>query len=171
MASDLIVRRAKAGDAKVLRDIYRPWVERTAVSFELEVPSVAEFERRIESAVGRWAWLVAELHGRQVGYAYGTAHRAREAYRTSVETSAYVLEDYQRQGIGRALYARLLDDLCERGYASAYAGITLPNEPSIGFHLSMGFEPIGVFPRVGWKLGAWHDVAWYYRPLAGPVRD
>ena len=78
---------------------------------------------------------------------------------------------YQRRGIGRALYARLLHDLCSSGYASAYAGITLPNEPSVGFHLSMGFEPIGVFPRVGWKLGAWHDVAWYYRPLAGPVRD
>jgi phosphinothricin acetyltransferase len=160
------IRTATAADAAVLREIYRPYVETTAVSFELEVPSIEEFQRRITVAVEGWSWLVAEVDGRQVGYAYGSAHRAREAYQTSVETSAYVHEDYQCQGIGRALYTQLFQDLCERGFGSAYAAITLPNEASVGFHESLGFEPIGVFPRVGRKFGAWHDVAWFYRPLS-----
>ena len=108
---------------------------------------------------------VALRRGRPVGYAYACAHRARAAYRSSVETSAYVQEKYQRQGIGRALYTQLLRELGERGFVSAFAGITLPNDASVGFHESMDFEPIGVFPRVGWKLGAWHDVAWFYRPI------
>lgn len=165
MSSAAQIRTALAADAAVLREIYRPYVERTAVSFELEVPSIEEFQRRITVAVDGWSWLVAEVDGRQVGYAYASAHRAREAYRTSVETSAYVHEDYQRQGIGRALYAQLLKELHQRGFGSAYAAITLPNEASVGFHESLGFEPIGVFPRVGRKFGAWHDVAWFYRPL------
>ena len=165
MSSATQIRTATAADAAVLREIYRPFVETTAISFELEVPSIEEFQRRIAVAVEGWSWLVAEVVGRQIGYAYASAHRAREAYRTSVETSAYVYEDYQRQGIGRALYTQLLKELNERGFGSAYAAITLPNDASVGFHESLGFELIGVFPRVGRKFGAWHDVAWFYRPL------
>ena len=165
MSSAAHIRTATIADAAVLREIYRPYVETTAVSFELEVPSLEEFERRLSVAVAGWSWLVAEVGGRQVGYAYGSAHRARAAYRSSVETSAYVHQDYFRQGIGRALYTQLLHELGERGYASAFAGITLPNDASVGFHQSLGFEPIGVFPRVGRKLGKWHDVAWFYRAL------
>ena len=165
MSSDTQIRTATVADAAVLREIYRPYVETTAVSFELEVPSIEEFRRRISVAVEGWSWLVAEVDGRPVGYAYASAHRARAAYRTSVETSAYVHEDHQRRGIGRALYTQLLNELGERGFASAFAGITLPNDASVGFHESLGFEPIGVFPRVGRKFGAWHDVAWFYRAI------
>ena len=149
----------------------RPFVEGTAVSFELAVPSVAEFAERIATAVRGWAWLVAEVNGEAVGYAYASAHRTREAYRYSVETSAYVHEDSRRQGIARALYAQLLDDLVEQGFGSAYAGITLPNAASVGFHESLGFTSIGVFPRVGRKFGRWHDVLWLYRPLNDSVQD
>ncbi|MFC2037857.1 arsinothricin resistance N-acetyltransferase ArsN1 family B [Chloroflexota bacterium] len=165
------IRTATVADAAVLREIYRPYVETTAISFELEVPSIEEFQQRISVAVEGWSWLVAEVHGRQVGYAYGSAHRAREAYRSSVETSAYVHEDYHRQGIGRALYTQLLNELGERSFGSAFAGITLPNDASVGFHESLGFEPIGVFPRVGRKFGAWHDVAWLYRPIQDSDQD
>ena len=165
------IRRATPADAAVLRELYRPYVETTAISFELEVPSIEEFQQRISMAVEEWSWLVAEVDGKQVGYAYASAHRAREAYRTSVETSAYVREDYQRQGIGRALYTQLLDELRERDFRSAFAGITLPNDASIGFHESLGFELIGVFPRVGRKFGAWHDVAWFYRSIQDSIQD
>ena len=171
MSSTMKIRTATADDAATLREIYRPYVERTAVSFELEVPSIEEFQRRISVAVEEWSWLVAEVNGRQVGYAYGSPHRAREAYRSSVETSAYVYEDYQRQGIGRALYVQLLAELRERGFGSAFAGTTLPNDASVRFHESLGFQPIGVFPRVGRKFGAWHDVAWFYRPLQDSDQD
>ena len=165
------IRRATPADAAVLREIYRPYVETTAISFELEVPSIEEFQRRISVAVEGWSWLVAEVDGKLVGYAYASAHRARQAYRSSVETSAYVREDYQRQGIGRALYTQLLKELGERGFGSAFAGITLPNDASVGFHESLGFEPIGVFPRVGRKFGAWYDVAWFYRSIQDSDRD
>lgn len=171
MSSAVHIRAATIADAAVLREIYRPYVETTATSFELEVPSIKEFERRISVAMEGWSWLVAETGGRPVGYAYGSAHRAREAYRSSVETSAYVHHDYLRQGIGRALYTRLLDELCKRGYGSAFAAITLPNPASVGFHESLGFERIGVFPRVGRKFGRWHDVVWYYRPIQDSVPD
>ena len=165
------IRTATAADATVLREIYRPYVDTTAISFELEVPSIEEFQRRIVMAVEGWSWLVAEVKGRQVGYAYGSAHRAREAYRTSVEVSAYVHRSYHRRGVGRALYTQLLHELGERGFASAFAAITLPNDASVGFHKSLGFEPIGVFPRVGRKFGAWHDVAWLYRPVQHLAQD
>jgi L-amino acid N-acyltransferase YncA len=165
------IRIASAADAAVLREIYRPYVETTAISFEVEVPSMEEFQRRISAAVEKWSWLLAEVSGRPVGYAYGSPHRAREAYRRSVETSAYVLEDYQRLGIGRALYGQLLQQLRQRGFASAFAGITLPNDASVRFRERLGFEPIGVFPRVGRKFGAWHDVAWFYRPIQDSIQD
>lgn len=171
MSSAVHIRTATPADAAALREIYRPYVETTAISFELEVPSIEEFGRRISLAVEGWSWLVAVTGGRLVGYAYGAAHRAREAYRSSVETSAYVHDDYFRQGIGRALYTQLLNELCERGFGSAFAGITLPNNASVRFHESLGFEPIGVFPRVGRKFGRWHDVAWFYRPIQDPARD
>ncbi len=165
------IRTATPADAAALREIYRPYVETTAISFELEVPSIEEFQRRISVAVEGWSWLVAEVDGGQVGYAYASAHRTREAYRTSVETSAYVREDCQRQGIGSALYTQLLSELRARGFGSAFAGITLPNDASVGFHESLGFELIGVFPRVGRKFGAWHDVAWFYRSIQDSVQD
>jgi phosphinothricin acetyltransferase len=171
MSSATQVRIATDSDAAILREIYRPYVETTAISFELEVPSIEEFGRRISVVVERWSWLVAEVEGRQVGYAYASAHRAREAYRSSVETSAYVAQEYQRQGIGRSLYVQLLSELRERGFGSAFAGITLPNDASVGFHRSLGFAPIGVFPGVGRKFGIWHDVAWFYRSIQDLVRD
>lgn len=171
MPPSTLIRTASKTDATVLREIYRPYVETTAISFELEVPTVEEFEQRINAAIQGWSWLVAEVDGEPVGYAYGTAHRARQAYRHSVETSAYVRDDHQRRGIARLLYTQLLGELHERGFGNAYAGITLPNDASVGFHRSLGFEPIGVFPKVGRKFGRWHDVAWLYLPIQSSVKD
>lgn len=165
MLDKTIIRSASGDDAVALREIYRPFVENSSISFELETPSVSEFARRINSAVQDWAWLVAEIDGKPIGYAYGTTHRARPAYRFSVETSAYIDADYCRYGIASALYKQLLKALSEQGFGNAYAGITLPNEASVGFHKSLGFKTIGVFPRVGKKFGQWHDVAWLHRRL------
>lgn len=163
--SGLHLRLATDADAPALREIYAPWVERTAVSFEEIVPGVEEFAGRIRESNERWAWVVAELTGKLVGYAYGSSHRKRMAYRWSVEVSAYVHPEFQRRGIARALYGELFARLAERGYCNAYAGIALPNDASLALHRALGFSDIGVFPRVGWKFGAWHDVAWLHRPL------
>lgn len=161
----LLMRSATLDDAPALLEIYRPFIENTAVSFETQVPTVDEFAARVEKALKGWAWLVAEVDGQIAGYAYGGTHRERAAYRWSVETSVYLHSDFHRRGIAKLLYSQLFDVLAKKGYCNAYAGATLPNDASIGFHRSMGFEWVGVFKRVGWKFGRWHDVAWMQRVL------
>ena len=163
------LRSATPGDAAGVLDIYRPFVEDTTVSFERVAPSVREMAERIAAATGEWEWLVAEIDDRIVGYAYAGRHRGRDAYRYSVETSVYVSSDFRRSGVARALYAELFERLRALGYASAYAGITVPNAASVAFHESFGFERVGVFPRVGRKFDAWHDVLWMYRDVGGRV--
>ena len=168
MDASILIRPATEADAPDLLDIYRPFVESTAVSFEYVPPSVDEFARRIAKSLADWQWLVAEHDGRCVGYAYGGSHRERAGYRWSVEVSAYVHPGHLRRGLGRALYTRLFDDLARRGYRNAYAGIALPNDASVALHRRLGFEYIGVFKAVGRKFDRWHDVAWYQRPLPFP---
>ena len=169
MHPEFQLRTATACDAAALREIYRPYVESTAISFEIRMPTVEEFSQRIASALASWSWLVAQVDGKPIGYAYGTAHRPRQAYRYSVETSAYIGRRYHRQGIARALYTELFIELDRRGLKSAYAGITLPNDASVALHTSLGFRPIGVFPQVGRKFESWHDVAWMHRPVKAAV--
>lgn len=159
------LRAATPDDAPALLAIYRPFVESTAISFEQIPPTIDDFAARVAKALTRWQWLVAVEGGEILGYAYGSTHRERYGYRLSVEVSAYVDPRHQRRGLGRALYARLFSDLAALGYCNAYAGITLPNPGSVALHEGVGFERIGVFPRVGHKFGEWHDVAWYHRPL------
>ena len=163
--SEITIRPAVAQDARALSAIYAPYVEQTTVSFEETPPTPEEFERRIEKSRSRWQWLVAEIDRVVVGYAYGTQHRERPAYRWSVEVSAYVDAKYHRRGVGRALYDALFIDLADRGFCTAFAGITLPNEASVALHTRMGFTPIGVFCSIGWKFERWHDVAWFQRRL------
>lgn len=169
------IRSASPADAAALLAIYAPYVERTAISFELAPPTVEELARRVAEYSRGWAWLVAEQGAALVGYAYGSPHRQRPAYRWSTETTVYVAPGAQRQGIGTALYGELLARLEHAGFCNAYAGIALPNAASVALHRSVGFRHIGTFPAVGRKFGAWHDVAWYHRPLrvgpppAGPL--
>ncbi len=163
--SDVAIRSATPDDAEPLLAIYRPYVTGTAISFELEPPAVEEFRGRIERALAEWAWLVAERDGQPIGYAYATPHRARGAYRWSVEPSVYVDGGSHRRGIGTRLYEALLPLLARKGYCHAYAGITLPNDASLALHRRLGFQAVGVFRSVGRKFGAWHDVSWWHLPL------
>ena len=142
------------------------------VSFELEPPTPEQMAARIEAALARHAWLVLEDDGRVLGYAYGSTFNPRAAYDRSTSVSVYTEPGRRRTGAGRALYTALLDRLAARGYRTALAGVALPNEASVGLHTAMGFEPVGTYRRVGWKLGRWHDVARFQRPLGdGPSDD
>jgi phosphinothricin acetyltransferase len=159
----MVVRFATLDDAAACAAIYAPYVTDSAVSFEEDPPSAREMARRIESSL---AWLVLEADGRVVGYAYAAAFHPRAAYRWACEVSVYLEPGRRRTGGGRALYDVLLPHLTERGYRTAIAGMTLPNEASAGLHAALGFEPVGTYRRVGYKFGAWHDVAWTQRMLA-----
>ncbi len=170
MADGRLVRDATAEDAVACAEIYAPYVRDSAVSFEFEPPTVADMAARIEAALATHAWLVLEDDGRVVGYAYGSTFNARAAYDWSTSVSVYTGPGSRRTGAGRALYTALLDRLAARGYRTALAGVALPNEASLGLHAAMGFEPVGTYRRVGWKLGRWHDVTWLQRPLGdGPA--
>jgi L-amino acid N-acyltransferase YncA len=160
-------RDATEEDAAACAAIYAPYVTDTVVTFESEPPSVADMAERIAAARRTHAWLVLEDDGRVVGYAYGGPYRSREAWRWSCETSVYLETGRRRGGGGRALYEALLERLTARGFRTAIGVMTLPNDASEGLHRAMGFAAVGVHPRIGWKFGAWHDVAFAQRAL-GP---
>jgi phosphinothricin acetyltransferase len=165
-AGTITVREATERDAAACAAIYAPYVTGTAITFETEPPTPAAMAERIAGATRTHAWLVLEDGGRIVGYAYGGPFKPRPSYRWSCEVSVYLETGRRRTGGGRALYTALLDRLTARGYRTAVAGMTLPNAASEGLHRAMGFEPAGTYRRIGWKNGAWHDVAWVQRPLA-----
>lgn len=160
-----MIRDATSDDAAACAAIYAPYVTDTAISFEHQPPSADEIARRIAGALRTHAWLVHEDEGRVIGYAYAGPYKERAAYRWTAEVSVYLEMGRRRTGAGRALYEALFDRLVERGYRVAIAGITLPNPASEGLHRAMGFELIGVHPRIGWKLGRWHDLARVQKPL------
>lgn len=163
-----VVRPASVADAAACAAIYAPYVRDTCISFEAEPPDAAEMAGRIAAYSASHAWLVAERDGAVIGYAYASPHRAREAYRFSCEVSVYLAPAAHGEGVAAALYDALLERLRERGYRQAFAGITLPNEPSERFHRRLGFEPVGIFRRVGWKFGQWRDVAWVQHGIGDP---
>ncbi|TNC26513.1 GNAT family N-acetyltransferase [Amycolatopsis alkalitolerans] len=160
----LTTRDATGSDGEACAAIYAPYVTGTAISFELEPPAPEVMSARIAAAAAH-AWLVLEDTGEVIGYAYGHPFAERAAYRWTCETSIYLARDRRRAGGGRLLYRTLLDRLAARGYRRAMAGMTLPNEASAGLHRALGFEPVGVYRKVGWKHGAWHDVAWVQKTI------
>jgi len=163
----LKIRDADAArDAAACAAIYAPHVKGSPVSFEERAPDAEEMMARIQRYGASHAWLVAEREGEVVGYAYATPFNERPAYRWSTSVSVYIAQEAHGEGVGRALYGALFDRLRERGFRTACAGITLPNEASVGLHESLGFELVGVNREIGWKEGAWRDVGWYQLELA-----
>lgn len=168
---DLLIRPAEPRDAAALAEIYAPSVRERPTSFELDAPDAAEMARRLARVSTMWPWLAAESGGELLGYCYASAFAERAAYHWSVTTTVYVHDAAQRRGLGRALYLRLFEILRRQGAVMAFAGITLPNEASVGLHRALGFAPVGMYPRAGFKLGRWWDVAWYGLALRTPQPD
>jgi L-amino acid N-acyltransferase YncA len=152
-------------DAAACAAIYAPHVEDSPTSFEVEPPGADEMEARIARNVSTHPWLVAELDGRVTGYAYACPHRSRAAYRWAADVSVYVASGERGHGHGRALYIELLERLRRQRFQVACAGITLPNEASVALHEGLGFTPVGIYRRIGWKAGAWRDVDWWQLEL------
>lgn len=164
------IRLASEDDAAHIQAIYAPIVRDTIISFETVVPTVDEMRARIRSTLERQPWLVLTQGDALLGYAYASQHRARIGYQWSVDVSAYVHPEARRIGVARALYTSLLNILIIQGFFNAYAGIALPNPASVGLHEALGFQPVGVYHGVGYKLGAWHDVGWWHLRLC-PLMD
>jgi phosphinothricin acetyltransferase len=154
-----------AADASACAALYAPSVNDGVASLELQAPSPGEMRLRIEHVCSRHPWLVAELDGRVVGYAYATEHRERWAYRWATDTSVYVSDSHRRRGVGRALYGALLPLLVAQGFYIACAGITLPNPASVALHESFGYEPVGTYRKIGFKNGRWWGVGWWQAQL------
>ena len=143
----LTIRPAKLSDAKAIQSIYAPYVEKTAITFEYEVPSVQEFENRINKTLETYPYLVAEENGQVLGYAYASTYYARTAYNWTTELSIYLHEDARGRGLGSQLYDALEEELKKRGYVQ-----------------------VAHFPKVGYKFEQWHDIVWMQKTLDGPVR-
>jgi L-amino acid N-acyltransferase YncA len=153
-------------DAAACAAIYTPYVRDTPISLEEKPPTTQELAERIETTTRTHPWLVVEDETELIGYAYATRHRERACYRWASDVTVYVAPQSQRRGVGRALYQALFEALAHQGFRIACAGITLPNRASVGLHEALGFQPVGVYRNIGWKLGAWHDVGWWQLELA-----
>ncbi len=160
-----------ARDAAACAAIYAPFVRETAVSFDEVAPSAEGFAVKIAQLRATHPYLVCELDGQVAGFAYGSPHRERAAYRWAADVSVYVDPAFHRRGVGRALYEALFERLRAQRFQIACAGITLPNDASVGLHESLGFEPVGVYRGIGWKAGAWRDVGWWQLRLLPPHDD
>jgi phosphinothricin acetyltransferase len=159
------IRLATPDDAAAAAEIYAAEVAETSVTFEDRPPGAEEMRARIVKTLGFAPWLVCVEGGLVTGYAYAAPHHERAAYRWSVDVSVYVRRAARREGVGRALYRSLLALLRLQGFCVAHACITVPNPASIGLHEAIGFRPVGLFPRVGWKHDAWHDVGYWQLEL------
>ena len=159
----MVIRDATDADGPDCAALYAPYVLDTAITFEEDPPTGDQMAERIRAAHD---WLILEEGGRVVGFAYGARFAPRAAYRWACEVSVYLEAGRRRTGAGRALYGELFERLSARGLRTAVAGMTLPNEASAALHRTMGFEPVGTYRRIGFKHGAWHDVAWLQRALS-----
>ena len=163
------IRFAAEADAPALLAIYAQYIE-TGITFEYELPSREEFARRIREFGGTYPYLVWEEDGRIVGYAYAHRHMEREAYQWNAELTVYVRRGREGLGIGTALYGALIPKLREMGLVNLYGVLGLPNPGSEALHRRFGFTRQGLYPRMGFKLGEWHDVAQYGLRLTPPDR-
>jgi L-amino acid N-acyltransferase YncA len=163
-----VIRAATPADAEAIAAVYAPYVLETAVSFEEVPPTAGEMAARMLPGM---PWLVATDSQSVVGFAYASPHHSRPAYRWGVDVSVYLDASVRGRGLGRALYAALLPVVTRMGYVRAYAGVTLPNDASVGLHEAMGFTAVGVYREAGFKLGQWRDVGWWQLALMSPSQD
>lgn len=161
MLRNIRIRLADGRDCASILQIYASFITDTVITFEYRVPTIVEFGKRITNIQEKYPWLVCEINGNIVGYAYASNFNEREAYDWSVDASIYINPQYHRKKIGKALYFSLFESLKLQGYCNIYAGVTIPNIKSESLHECLGFKTIGVYQNVGYKLGSWHDVKWY----------
>lgn len=159
------IRMIEEKDIQAVLDIYKPYIETTAITFETEVPTYEEFVQRVNHKLEQFPWLVYEEEGKILGYAYASLMRERAAYSWDAELSVYLQEGNHGLGIGSKLYLVLEAILKEMNFVNLYGCITYPNEKSVRLHQKLGYKEIGIFHNSGYKLGSWHDVLWMEKQI------
>jgi len=166
--TELKIRKAQLEDAKEILEIYKYYVENTAISFECIVPSLEEFTSRIKNTLKKYPYIVAEnKEGEIVGYAYTGTFKNREAYDWSVETTIYIKATMKRQGYGRRLYEALENISKAQHILNMYGCIGYPEVEdefltfdSQKFHEHLGYKTIGLFSHCGYKFNRWYHMIW-----------
>lgn len=157
-----MIRDVHIEDAQRITDIYNPYILNTIITFEENVIPADEIKQRIKNVTSKGLpWIVYETGNKIIGYAYASPWRTRSAYRFTVETTIYLDQNFKKKGYGKQLYAALLERLKTLGIHTAIAGISLPNEESVGLHESLGFRKTAHFHEVGFKFGSWVDVGFW----------
>ena len=167
MSGRCVIRPAVPEDAARLLEIYAPYVEETAITFEYDVPTTEEFRERIEHIRARYPYLVIERGGVIQGYAYAGVFKDRAAYDRSCEMTIYLARDAVGGGLGRKLYEALEEALRAKGMLNLYACIGVPEQEdeyldhnSEQFHEHMGYRKVGTFHQCGYKFGRWYNMIW-----------
>lgn len=160
-----MLRDATMRDVPAILDIYRPYILNTAITFEYDVPTPAQFEARFRTITREFPWLVWEEDGEILGYAYGSRAFERAAYGWDADLSIYLRQGCSGRGIGRALYETLEQRLAAQGYYVLYGLVTSANAGSCAFHEAMGYREAMRLPACGFKFGQWYDVIWYEKRL------
>lgn len=159
------IRPATVRDVPRILEIYAPYIENTAISFEYTVPTLEEFTRRFMKITAQFPWLVWEENGVVLGYAYGSLPFERAAYQWCASASVYLCEEACGKGIGKKLYAELERLLQKQGYRKVYAVITTANEASVAFHRAVGYRHTATMPDCGYKFGKWYGTVWMEKEL------
>ena len=172
---NVTIRTANVDDANDLLEIYRYYVEKTAVTFEYDVPTLEEFQKRISHTLEKYPYLVAESQEEILGYAYAGRYHPRAAFSWSAEMAIYLKKDIRQKGIGRKLYNRLEEILKEQGVVKTIAHITMPIDEysdfnSRQFHEKMGYRITGKFENIGYKFGRWYSTIWMDK-MIGELRE
>lgn len=161
----MLTLRTATADAAAISGIYRPYID-TPITFETVPPSADDFAGRIAHTLKNYPYLVCEDGGVVVGYAYAARQHMRAACDWNAELSVYIAESHHGRGLGSAFYTALLEILTRQHVVTAYASVSVPHEKSIALHTALGFTPFALFPRMGYKCGAWRDLQWLRKPLA-----
>ena len=172
MKNKIKLRIASPEDARKLRDIYAPYVKKTAITFEYDVPTVKEFKNRIKTTLENYPYIVSLDKDEIVGYAYLGRFKARRAYDWSAETSIYVKEEFRGRGIGKILYQALEKTAQKQGIVNLFACVTNAKIPdghqdnvSVGFHMHMGYKKVGTLEKCGYKFGKWYNMTVFSKTI------
>jgi L-amino acid N-acyltransferase YncA len=149
------MRRAEAGDAARLAEIFNEGVEDRVATFETETAGPGDAERWIAEDIV----VVAERGGALVAWAKAGPYTDQHDYYAGVrEATMYVARGDRRTGIGNQLLGTLAEVAAQEGAHKLVGKIFTSNEPSIALVKGLGWREVGVHLRHGSLDGEWKDV-------------